>query len=143
MWTSLNAVETESAVEVSDLARLKQRELTAALNHHERRFCGAGTANAVFRSALSTHIVIAHGDFERRHSRGDKIELADRANELAKCRMFENRVDQQRARKEHDDQPRSPPGRRPKIEPLVNKKHDYKQADREPLVAQTPWPVPY
>ena len=34
VWTSLHTIETKSAVEIADLARLKQGEFAAALNHH-------------------------------------------------------------------------------------------------------------
>src|SRR5689334_11117127 len=121
MRTRVNAVETESAVEVSGLARLKQRQLTAALNHHQRRRRLALPANAVFRVARGANALVTHLHFQRRNRRSDKVKLPDRAHKLAERRMLENAVDNQRDEKIETDDQRRPPRRRPQIEQLVNK----------------------
>src|SRR5262249_56575456 len=114
---------TKSAIDVAGFARLKQGELAAALNRHQRRLGLAHAANAVLRRTAITDVVISNRDFKRRDSCGDEIELADRTNEFTERRMFEDRVDQQRAREVNDDQPGGPPRRSPQIEPLVKKQH--------------------
>jgi hypothetical protein len=85
--------------------------------------------------------MVAHCDFKRRRSRSDKIKLADRTNKLAERRVLEDRVDQQCTGKVSNNEPRGPPRRRPKIEPLVQKQHRHKQSKRQPLVTQCTRPI--
>src|ERR1051325_413347 len=103
--TRLHTVETKSAIEVANLVRLKQRQLTAALNRYQRRRWFAHAADAILRRATTTHVVISHRDFKRRNSCSDKVELSDRTNELAERRVFEDSVNQERAGKVNDDEP--------------------------------------
>src|ERR1043166_2102744 len=123
MWTRLHTIETESAIDVANLARLKERELAAALNDYQRSFRFTHTTNAVLRRTTITHGVISNRDFKRRDCCAGKVELPDRTDELTERRMFEDCVDQQSTCEVNDDQPGGPPRRSPQIEPLVQKQH--------------------
>src|SRR6185436_20194394 len=96
VWTCLHTVETEVAIEISGLTRLKQRQFTTALNHDQR--CGrfTHTANTVFCRAVSANVMVANGDLEWRSSRSDEVKLSDRANKLAERRVFEDGINHER-----------------------------------------------
>src|SRR6185503_6001795 len=141
VWTRLHAVETEVAIEIANLARLIQSKLTAPLDRHQMRRRLAHATDAILCRTLRARIVIANSDFEWRDRRGNEVELSDRANEFTERRVFEYRIDHDCPCEVRNDQPGSPPWRRPQVEPLVDKQHRDKQSDREPFVSQPAWPV--
>ena len=108
----MDAVEAKRAIHVANLARLKQRQLTAA-NHHQLRGRLGLSANAVLGVAGDADVRFANLHFERRKRRGHKVKLSDRTNEFAERGMLEKPVDHEHGQEVGDDQPGRPPGRRP------------------------------
>jgi hypothetical protein len=70
MWASMDAIETESAVHVSDFAWLEERKLATALKNQEIRARRMAAANAVFGVAFRTDLPIAYLNFKGRDRRG-------------------------------------------------------------------------
>src|SRR5580698_7920717 len=105
MWAGMDAVETEGAIHVADLAGLKQREFAPA-DHHQIRSCIAPAADTVFGHASRADVLIPHLHFEWRKSGSDEVELADRANKFAKRRVLEQPVHHQHAQEVADNKPR-------------------------------------
>ena len=59
----MHAIQAKRAVHVTDLERLKERQLAAALQHHKirrRQACVAAAANAVLGLAVNANILVAH-----------------------------------------------------------------------------------
>ena len=135
----LDAFQTECAVHVAGFAGLKQGQLAAALNHHQIGSI-APAADAVFRGARNANTLVAHLHLERRKRGCHEIELPDGTNKFAKHGVFEETVDYQDCSEVGHDQPRGPPGRRPEIEQLVDKKDQREERRGEPLVTQFPGP---
>src|SRR5262245_42128565 len=116
MWTGVNAIQAKCAIHIAHFLWLKESEFTPSLDHY--RFCrrGPSSANTILCPAACANLLISHSDFQRRDCRSDEVELADRANELAKRSVFEYPIHKENPYEIAEYQPGRPPGRAPKIE---------------------------
>ena len=114
----MNAVQTECAIHVADLARLKQSQLATAY-HHQIRDGLTPATNAVQGMATCTHVLIPHLHFERRKGRGHKVELSDGADIFAETRAAKEAIDNHSRREVTYNDPGSHPGLIPKAERLI------------------------
>ncbi len=135
MRAGMDAVQTECAVHVANLAGLKQRQLAAA-NRDQVRHWLAPAADAVLGMAGYAHILFPNFHLERRERGRHKIELSDGANEFAERRVLEKTIYDKHGEEVGDDQPCGPPGRGPQVEQFVSKKNQHEERDRKPLVAE-------
>src|SRR6266446_3240373 len=136
----VDAVQTECAIHVAHLARLKQGQLTAT-NCYQVRGWFAPSTNAVKGVAPGAHIVVPNLHFERRKRRGYKVKLSDGAHKLTERSVLEKSVHYEHGQEVGQDQPGCPPRGRPQIEKLISKKDQDEEGDRKPLVAQGTRPV--
>jgi hypothetical protein len=127
MWTGVNAVQTEGAIHIAHLLRLKESKFTSSLDHYQVRRLAPSPPNAIFCPAVCANIHIPYFHFQWRYSRGDKVELPDRANEFAKSGMFEYTVDKEDCQEIAEDQPGCPPGGTPKIEQFISEEDQNKK----------------
>src|SRR5262245_53747510 len=101
MRAGVNAIQAESAIQVTRLLRLEESQLASAPR--------AGAADAVVGRAGSADVRIANLNFERRNERLRKVELADGANVFAEACAPKQSVDDKRRGEITDDNPRRPP----------------------------------
>src|SRR6516164_5607211 len=97
MWTSLDAIETESAVEIAFLFGLKKFQFAAP-------FCVSAT-DTIQRLAAAAYVCRPDFHFERRDQRLYEMELPDWADIFAKGCATKKSVDQKRCDKISDDDP--------------------------------------
>src|SRR5262245_12314825 len=93
--TGVNAVQAEGAIHIAYLPRLKESQFTSSLNHFQVRRLLPPSTNTILRPAIRAYVQIPNFYFQRGYGRSDKVELPDRANELAECGMFEYSIDNQ------------------------------------------------
>ena len=101
VWTSLDAVETESAVHVPRFIWWIEFELTSLLYRT--------TLGAVSGPTISTKSLFLDSNFGRRKERLNKLKLPDGTNMFAKGRMAEPTVDGECQHEIVDQKPRCPP----------------------------------
>src|SRR5262245_25834228 len=128
MWAGVNAVQAESAIQITRLLRLEESQFAASPR--------VIAADAVVCRAIAADVGIANLHFERRDERLPKVELTDRADVFAEARAPEQPVNDERRGEIADDDPRRPPRAVPKTERLIGPQVDRQQRHGEPFGTQ-------
>ena len=90
-----------------------------------------------------TRRTLADLQLQRRHRRGDEIELSDRAEMLTERRALEDRVDDERRGEISEDEVRGRAWQRPQVEELVAEENGDEEHEGQPLASQPLRPVQY
>ena len=125
MWTSADAIETKCAIKIAGFAREMEIRFATTLT--------LVSAQTIMSPATGANIGIANFDFERRHQRRDKLELADGTNVFTKARATKKRVNNQCNEDIIDDQPGRPNRPVPEAKDFITPKKQYNQSDAEPF----------
>src|SRR5262252_4508532 len=111
MRAGVNAIQAESAIQVTRLLRLEESQFASAPR--------VGAADAIVSRAGAADVHIANLHFERRNERLSKVELADWTNVFAEACAPKQSVNDKRCDEIADGNPRSPPGAVPQTECLI------------------------
>src|SRR6185437_10969000 len=125
MRACFHAIQTECAVQIANLLRLKQVQLTSAR--------ALIAANTIISSATPANLRFLHPDFSRRNQGAYEMKLANGANVLTERGAAKQAIDEQGGQKISRDDPGCQPGTVPQSKGFVCPQIKGNQARGHPL----------